>query len=210
MLRPLLRGEHAMPWHAVRGSESIIWTHDASGAPLAELPEHAARWLARWRRRLVARSDARATRTWWTLFRTASASSARPRVVWADMGRAPRALVLAAGDATVPLNSCYVVPCDDTEDAHALTALLNSSLAAAWLNVLAEPARGGYHRYLGWTMALLPLPRDWLRAREMLAPLAVRAMAGDVPAPCELLEAATRAYKLRPADVAPLIAWAAR
>lgn len=210
MLRPLLRGEHTMPWQAVRGGESIIWTHDASGAPLAELPEHAARWLARWRRRLVARSDARATRTWWTLFRTASASSARPRVVWADMGRAPRALVLAAGDTTVPLNSCYVVPCDDTEDAYALTALLNSSLAAAWLHVLAEPARGGYHRYLGWTMALLPLPSEWPRAREMLAPLAVRAIAGDVPSPSELLEAATRAYRLRPADVAPLIAWAAR
>jgi hypothetical protein len=210
MLRPLLRGEHAAPWRAVQADESIIWTHDTSGAPLAELPEHAARWLARWRRRLAARSDARAARAWWTLFRTASASPARPRVVWADMGRAPRALVLATGDATVPLNSCYVVPCDHAEDAYALAALLNSALAAAWLHVLAEPARGGYHRYLGWTMALLPLPGDWPRARALLAPLAVRAMSGDVPAPCELLNAATRAYKLRDADVAPLISWAAR
>ena len=177
---------------------------------MSELPEHSARWLARWRRRLAARSDARSARAWWTLFRTASASPARPRVVWADMGRAPRALVLAAGDATVPLNSCYVVPCDHAADAYALTALLNSSLAAAWLHVLAEPARGGYHRYLGWTMALLPLPGDWPRARALLAPLAIRAMSGDVPAPCELLNAATHAYKLRDADVAPLIAWASR
>jgi len=126
------------------------------------------------------------------------------------MGRTPRALLLPAGDPTVPLNSCYVVPCDEAIDALALTALLNSSLAAAWLHVLAEPARGGYHRYLGWTMALLPLPRDWADARELLAPLATRALCGDVPDTCELLDAATRAYRLRASDVAPLIAWCAR
>jgi hypothetical protein len=174
------------------------------------LPPLAAKWLARWRRRLAARSDARAGKPWWTLFRTPAASAARARVVWADMGRAPRALLLPAGDRTVPLNSCYVVPCDDHDDALALTALLNSSLAAAWLHVLAEPARGGYHRYLGWTVALLPLPRDWPCARQLLAPLAQRALDGDVPDACELLETATRAYRLRARDVAPLIAWCGR
>jgi len=210
MLRPLLRGEGVMPWGAAASAESIIWTHDASGAPLAALPPHTARWLARWRRRLAARSDARAGAAWWTLFRTPAASPARARVVWADMGRTPRALLLPAGDRTVPLNSCYMVPCDDPIDALALTALLNSSLAAAWLHVLAEPARGGYHRYLGWTMALLPLPRDWRCAREILAPLAERAITGELPSTCELLDATARAYRLRASDVAPLIAWAAR
>jgi hypothetical protein len=209
MLRPLLRGEGTIPWHATPSTEAILWTHDESGA-LVALPPHAAKWLARWRRRLAARSDARAGKAWWTLFRTPAASSARARVVWADMGRAPRALLLPAGDQTVPLNSCYVVPCDDHDDALALTALLNSSLAAAWLHVLAEPARGGYHRYLGWTVALLPLPRDWRCARELLAPLAQRALDGNVPTACELLEAATRAYRLRSADVAPLLAWCGR
>jgi len=210
MLRPLLRGESTAPWRATSSAESIIWTHDANGAVLPALPPHAAKWLARWKRRLTARSDARASAAWWTLFRTPAASPARARVVWADMGRTPRALLLAAGDATVPLNSCYVVPCAQQIDALALTALLNSSLAAAWLHVLAEPARGGYHRYLGWTMALLPLPSDWPWARAMLAPLAARAIDGDVPTPCELLDVATRAYRLRAADVAPLIGWAAR
>jgi hypothetical protein len=76
--------------------------------------------------------------------------------------------------------------------------------------VLAEPARGGYHRYLGWTVALLPLPRDWRCARELLAPLARRALDGNVPTACELLEGATRAYRLRSADVAPLLAWCGR
>jgi len=210
MLRPLLRGEGTAPWRAGVSTEAIIWTHDESGAPRTSLPVCTAKWLARWRRRLAARSDARAGKAWWTLFRTPSASFGNARVVWADMARAPRALLLAAGDRTVPLNSCYVVPCDEHEDALALMALLNSSLAAAWLHVLAEPARGGYHRYLGWTVALLPLPRDWRFARELLAPLAQRALDGDVPSTCELLDAATRAYGLRPADVAPLVAWCAR
>ncbi|MEO7039663.1 MAG: DNA methyltransferase [Gemmatimonadaceae bacterium] len=210
MLRPLLRGEGTAPWRATPSDAAIIWTHDARGAVMTSLPPHAGRWLARWRRRLVARSDARAGGMWWTLFRTPAASPAHARVVWADMGRTPRALLIPAGDPTVPLNSCYVAACDDERDALALTALLNSSLAAAWLHVLAEPARGGYHRYLGWTMALLPLPRDWSSAREILAPLAIRAMDGDVPDACELLDAATRAYRLRAADVAPLIGWAAR
>ena len=209
MLRPLLRGEGTIPWRASPSTEAIIWTHDERGA-LEALPPYAAKWLARWRRRLSARSDARAGKAWWTLFRTPAASSTRTRVVWADMGRAPRALLLAAGDQTVPLNSCYVVPCGDHEDALALAALLNSSLAAAWLHVLAEPARGGYHRYLGWTVSLLPLPRDWRCARELLAPLAQRALDGDVPTACELLEAATRAYRLRAADIAPLLAWCGR
>ena len=210
MLRPLLRGEGVLPWGAVSGHESIIWTHDSHGAPLAALPPHAARWLGRWRRRLAARSDTRAGAAWWTLFRTPAALAERSRVVWADMGRTPRALLLAAGDRTVPLNSCYVVPCRDRTDALALTALLNSPLAAAWLHVLAEPARGGYHRYLGWTMALLPLPRDWRCAREILTPIAERAIDGEPPNACELVAAATRAYRLRAIDVAPLIAWAAR
>jgi hypothetical protein len=209
MLRPLLRGEGTVPWHAAPSAEAILWTHDESG-PVAALPPHAAKWLARWRRRLAARSDARAAKAWWTLFRTPAANAARARVVWADMGRTPRALLLPAGDPTVPLNSCYVVPCDDHDDALALAALLNSSLAAAWLHVLAEPARGGYHRYLGWTVALLPLPRDWRCARKLLAPLAQRALDGKVPTDCELLEAATRAYRLRAADVAPVIAWCGR
>jgi hypothetical protein len=130
--------------------------------------------------------------------------------VWADVGRTPRALVLPRGDPTVPLNSCYVLPCPDDDDALAVAALLNSPLAAAWLALVAVPARGGYHRYLAWTVALLPLPRDWTRARRLLAPLAARAMAGDAPSPDDLLAATVRAYRVRPADIAPLLAWSAR
>ena len=141
------------------------------------------------------------------LFRTEGANSDRPRVVWSDFGRAPRAAYLAAGDPVVPLNSCYVLSCDEEEDALALTALLNSPVAAAWLNAIAEPARGQWHRYLAWTVSLLPLPRDWRRHRLPLAALTERALLGDVPDEGTLIAAACRAYRLAPEEVAPLVAW---
>jgi hypothetical protein len=115
--------------------------------------------------------------------------------------------LLPAGDLTVPLNSCYVLACDDPDDALALTALLNGPLAAAWLNAIAEPARGGWHRYLAWTVSLLPLPRDWCRARAVLAPLAERGVEGTPPTEEELLTASCQAYRVRAPDIAPLVAW---
>jgi hypothetical protein len=209
LLRPALRGELVQRWRLDGCPESIIWTHGADGRPLPVVPTRARRWLERWRPRLAARSDARGA-CWWSLFRTAAADSRRTRLVWADIGRVPHAAVIPAGNETVPLNSCYVIPCDDETDAYALAAVLNSAIAAAWLNALAEPARGGYRRYLGWTVALLPIPRDWNRARDLLAPIAARAVAGAAPDDDELLRAVARAYRLRLADLEPLLAWTGR
>lgn len=198
LLRPLLRGETL----GEPARESIIWTHDAAGRPLPSLPPHAGRWLSAHRARLAGRSDARQSARWWSLFRITGASTASSRVVWADVARAPRALVLPTGDPTVALNSCYVLPCATHDDALAFAALLASPLIAAWLNALAEPARGGYRRYLAWTVALLPIPTEWYRARHLLLP--------SPAAPSELLAATLRCYRLRHGDVAPLLAWNAR
>ena len=128
-------------------------------------------------------------------------------MVWSDFGRQPRAAFIPVGDPTVPLNTCYVVGCTSDVDALALTALLNSPLVAAWLNVIAEPARGGWHRYLAWTVSLLPVPLDWTHARTALAAISERAFDGVIPTPEELIVAACRAYRLRKNDVAPLLAW---
>ena len=205
-VRPLLRGDAVTAWSIPASRSAILWTHEA-GRPLRALPPLTARWLAPWRRQLMNRTDLRGGAAWWTLFRTEAADSSRPRVVWSDFGRSPRAALLPAGDPTVPLNTCYVIACDDDVDALALTALLNSPVAAAVLNTIAEPARGGWKRYLAWTVALLPLPHDWPRARCILAPLTTRALLGRIPTGEELLLAACHAYRLRRSDVAPLVAW---
>jgi hypothetical protein len=205
-VRPLLRGDAVSPWCISPSRSAIIWTHDA-GRPLRALPPLTARWLSPWRRQLLTRTDLRGSGAWWTLFRTEAADHSRPRVVWSDFGRVPRAALLRAGDPTVPLNSCYVISCEDVTDALALTTLLNTPVAAAFLNTIAEPARGGWHRYLAWTVALLPIPREWQHARDVLAPMAELALGGSIPTQAELFTAACRAYRLRCSDVAPLIAW---
>ncbi len=182
-LRPVLRGEALVPFGvAAEGREAaIVWTHEAHGPARTTLPPGAQGWLAHWRRTLERRTD-RTQGPWWTLFRTEAARSDRARVVWADIGRRPRALVLPVGDPRVPLNSCYVVACPSLTDAHALCALLNAPLMVRWLAILAEPARGGYHRFLGWTCARVPIPRDWPAVRQELAALG-RAGAARATAP---------------------------
>ena len=210
LVRPLVRGEAIAPWRLRPTTSGIVWTHDERGAPLDVLPRGAARWLAPWRAKLSARSDLRGARAWWSLFRTEAADCERTRVVWCDFGRVPRAAVLPAGDPTVPLNSCYVLACRNPDDALAVAALLNSPLAAAWLGAIAEPARGGWHRYLAWTVALLPLPHDWPRARSILAPVAERAILHEPPSAPALLEAVCTAYRMKQSDVAPLLAWGHR
>jgi hypothetical protein len=118
--------------------------------------------------------------------------------------------VLLPGDTTVPINSCYVARTPSLDDAYALAALLNSPVAAAWLATIAEPARGGYHRYLGWTLARLPIPLDWPRAVSILAPLAREALDGDLPDAATLTDAAIRAYRVRSVDIEPLLTWCLR
>jgi hypothetical protein len=189
------------------GEERIIWTHGTNGDPLNELPTFASAWFRKKRRVLQSRTDARTDKFWWRVFRTDAARSTHPRVVWSDISRTPRAAVLPAGDESVPLNTCYVIQCEVPVDAHALAALINSPLLAAWLALIAEPAQGGYNRYLGWTMAMLPIPRNWERARHSLARLYVRAARGDLPTPHELFRKALLAYGLCEDDVHEMMVW---
>lgn len=56
-------------------------------------------------------------------------------------------------------------------------------------------------------MSLLPLPADWSRAREILAPVGERARAGARPTEIALLDASLAAYDLDAEVVAPLVAW---
>jgi hypothetical protein len=207
MLRPAIRGETLGHWTLIGGNEYLLWPHEPGGSPRQELPPLARRWLTPYRDILIRRSDLHASNKWWSVFRTESAKSDSARVIWADFGLRPRAVVAKASERLVPLNTCYVAVCTSDADAHALAAILNGPLASAWLNAIAEPARGGYHRYLGWTMSMLPLPRNWDRARQILTQLGERGMQGDPPSDSELLDSALYAYHLDRRVVQPLLTW---
>jgi hypothetical protein len=204
LLRPALRGDAISRWRRQPAEECILWTHDARG-PLQQLPTIARAWLGRHYGALSARSDAARSRRWWSLFRVDAASAETARLVWADFGRQPRALVLAPGDPAVPMNTCYVLPTPNEADAWALAAILNSRVASAWLNAIAEPARGGYHRYLGWTVGQLPVPPHWNGCRDDLAAVALRC--ADASVDDDALDSAVlSAYGLTRDDVVGLLA----
>jgi hypothetical protein len=210
LLRPVVRGESATRWRFEENSERILWTHSGDGSVARKLPPGAASWLTRWRTTLERRADGRQSRQWWTLFRTEGASADFWRVVWGDFGKSPHSLLLEKGSDVVPLNTCYVLRCSSRADALALVALLNSPALASWLDAIAEPARGGYRRYLGWTVSLMPIPHDWPRAVEILAPFAEEALNGNPPNRRDLLNASLRAYRLRASNVEALISWTNR
>jgi len=206
-VRPVLRGESVRPWCAGDRTGYIVFPYEDDGRSLERLPSSLKAWLLPWRARLESRTDARGHAPWWSLFRLEGSRSDRPRLVWADLGRSLQALVLNAGDRTVPLNTCYVLPTRDLVDAMALAALLNSPIADAWVGAVAEPARGGYRRHFAWTMARLPVPDDWARARDILAPLGASGMRNEPPGRGELMNAVLDAYRVRGRTIAPLIEW---
>ena len=96
------------------------------------------------------------------------------------------------------------------DDAYALHTLLSSPLAAAWFEALAEPARGGFRRYMGWTVATLPVPVDWAAARVPLAALGRRRIGGEPVSEKEHLDVVATAYGLAVAATQPLLTWFAR
>jgi hypothetical protein len=210
IVRPLVRGEGVTPWTLTPTTDSILFPYDDALKLARSLPPLARAWLQPLRAELSARSDLGGRAEWWSLFRTDAADSRRDRVVWADLSRTPRVAVIPAGDNIVPLNTCYVVFAESLPEAYALATWLNSPLAAAWLAALAEPARGGFRRMFGWTVSLMPIPRDWDVAITALSPLGERAARGDVPPPDEILDATLATLGVAKHDVAALLTWGHR
>jgi hypothetical protein len=205
-VRRAVRGDQVRAWQYASSTTSIVVPHDAHGKALRTLSSALSQHFAPYHRALLARTDLRPREPWWSLFRTDLLSPTGWRVIWADIGRSLRAALLPPGDTSVPLNTCYGVRLHDPVDAHALLALLNAPTTTAWLSLVAEPARGGYHRFLGWTVLSLPIP-EWTRAREMLAPIAARARRGDAVTTEALHSATLSAYDVEHHTIAPLLAW---
>ncbi|MFL5481247.1 MAG: Eco57I restriction-modification methylase domain-containing protein [Gemmatimonadaceae bacterium] len=137
LLRPLVRGETLARWKSDKAGEYIVWPHDDDAHPMRALPPLGRAWLLPFRDALLQRTDLHDARRWWSVFRTEGATCHRPRVIWADFGLHPRAMVVAENDRFVPLNTCYVVHIQKLIDAFALAAILNGPLATAWLNAIA-------------------------------------------------------------------------
>jgi hypothetical protein len=163
LLRPALGGEDLAAWR-FNPSRALVWPYDDAGHLLLRLPPAAHNHLSKHRRLLARRMDLRPGQPYWSLFRVRPAKWAQ-RVAWRDIARQPEAAVIPRRvpflDGSAPiisLNTVYQFAAASGEDAHLLAVVLNSTVARTYLRAIAERASGGYFRFLGWTVALLPYP----------------------------------------------------
>ncbi len=171
-LRPAVRGRDVVAF-AVRLERVILWGLDDAGTPHAHLPPLAGGHVRRHRSRLERRSDFRSGPLW-TVFRTRAAVQAH-RVVWPDIARRPRAVLLdEVAPRAIPLNTCYVAAAPDREAALAITGVLNSTWAMALTSVRGNEARGGYRRITARVAEDLPVPPPGVH-RTALAAFCARA-----------------------------------
>ncbi len=198
LVRPVIRGRDIKPYRA-RASRAMLWVCDRRGRPLPTLPAQAAAYLERHRAKLERRADYRGG-PYWTVFRTGPSLSPH-RVVWPDIARRPRAVMLDATDQhhAIPLNSCYVACVRGRAKALAITAVINSSWFAALAAVTASEARGGYRRINASVVAQLPVPSSEPGLRD-LAALTERAQWNDDVTLAETDAAVAKALDLSPTD----------
>ena len=156
-----IRGRDVGPF-TVAPSVRLLWTHTGTGRPLPTLPPLAAAYLAKHRTALRARRDYD-TGPEWTMFRTIPAVS-RHRVVWADLSARLEAAAISGpqSDRFMPLNSCYLIPLDDSTTALRIAAWLNSTWIRVTAAAVADPAANGFRRFNARVVGSLPLPETVL------------------------------------------------
>jgi hypothetical protein len=138
----------------------LLFAHDTqTGAPLGDVNSATHTWLANHAQRLEARADADDQTPPWGLFRVGRAALGW-RVAWRDIATRLEAFVLppVALGGPVILNTLYCIACQDEAEALRLATWLNHPAIQVLATQIADPASGGYRRFLGGTVGALPLP----------------------------------------------------
>jgi methylase of polypeptide subunit release factors len=173
-----VRGRDVSPF-TVTAEVRLLWTHSASGLPLAALPARAAAYLAPHRSRLRSRKDYDGGPEW-AVFRALPAVASH-RVIWADLSPRLEAAPLTGpqSDRFIALNTCYLAPAPTAAAALRLAAWLNCSWIRALAATVADPAAGGFRRFNARVVSGLPLPDRAMTDTGLLA-LAERARSGGL------------------------------
>jgi hypothetical protein len=209
-LRPLVRGADVDAW-SYRSPGFVVWNHDDDGRP-TQAPPRMGRYLAKHAAALGARSGARRGFPPGAVFRV-TRDTLVPKVAWHDLSDTLRAVALpervrsTLGETgpLIPLNTVYFVPVQAPERALLLAAYLNSTPVRTLARAVAERAKDARFRFFAWTVAALPLPRDWEEgvAAAALIDIARQAHADgglDASDAARLDDLVARRYGLRDAD----------
>ena len=137
------------------------------------------------------------------------------KVAWKDLGRGLSAAVLPdvvhvdeQAFPLVPNQTLYAIDAVSLDEAYAMAAILNSTIAGALLVSVAERAKDSHYRYFGRTVGALPWP-DTSTERDQLVRLSRRAHRGaDVMR--DLDDAVARAYGVTDTELATLRAFLER
>ncbi|MFQ5550406.1 MAG: hypothetical protein ACE5FJ_04120, partial [Gemmatimonadales bacterium] len=177
-IRPAIRGRDVRQFSA-HPKRLLVWCYDSSLAPLRMLPAQLNRYFMRKTAVLSRRADYRGGELW-TLVRVESLTR-RFLVVWADIAKRPRAVVIdGRGRGSVPLNSCYVAGFDDGDLAHAVCTVVNSVWSEALVRMFGDEARGGYRRMNARVAARVPIPTRSDAIRR-LGELGMRCHSHEIP-----------------------------
>jgi hypothetical protein len=176
-VRPVLRGTDVGVWHAAP-VRHLLWVpcNDEPGAPP---PPRLRRFLQRHRAALR-----QPLHTLGALHRL-SAHTLGHKVVWSDLAADLRAAavpprmrcVTGLDVPLIPLNTVYFIATASLRESLLLSAYLNSLPLRVFARAIAERAKDAHFRFFAWTIAVLPLPRDWRsnRIAERLLVLATAA-----------------------------------
>jgi len=217
VLRRAVRGSGVHPWR-FDAHEHLIWLHREGAGRAHDAPRLAAAYLERHRQRLTARHGAQ-RQALGGLFRV-SPAVVGPKVMWRDLGMRPAAVYapdpVRCADgverALVPLNTVYFIVASDHAAGYFLAALLDSLPVSIYLRAIAERAKDARFRFLGWTVAALPLPRQWKERPESreIEELSRHAHADawlDDAGQTRLNQLAADLYGLSPAQTGALLEW---
>jgi len=163
-----VRGRDVRRWQVV-GAEWMLWSGGHERAP----------WLQQFAAaRGLSPHDLRPAYV--------HASHVGLRVAWKDISRGMAAVVMpervAVGDGVFPLvpnQTLYSLTAQTLDDAHALAAVLNSTIAGAVLVAVAERVKDAHYRYFARTIAALPWPNLDGAQTSSLARLSATAHTGE-------------------------------
>jgi hypothetical protein len=182
-LRPALRGADVGAWTA-SVERHLIWTpynHDRT----ATAPPRLKQFLQRHRSKLGPDVHSRG------MLHRLSRQALGDKVVWSDLATDLRAAAVPAQirnvtgtrSPVIPLNTVYFIATESPDESMLLSAYLNSLPLRVFARAIAERAKDLHFRFFAWTIAVLPLPRDW-RTNRHAAPL--KAMAQKAHVRCAL------------------------